>query len=132
MRRIVVIALAIAFATTACSDRSGDLVGDDLRAFDASRTTPDIKGVVTRVNLPSSGRRTILVEEKPGELSGSAKALTTVADTIQIVRRSASGSERPATVADIANGQRVEVWFIGPVAESYPVQATARRVVIVE
>jgi hypothetical protein len=35
------------------------------------------------------------------------------------------------TVDDLAEGQEVEAWFVGPVAESYPVQARAGKVVIV-
>lgn len=38
----------------------------------------------------------------------------------------------PATLDDLREGTRVEVSFDGPVAESYPVQATAGMIVIVE
>jgi len=34
------------------------------------------------------------------------------------------------TVGDVRAGQVVRVWFAGPVAESYPVRARARAVVI--
>jgi hypothetical protein len=33
-------------------------------------------------------------------------------------------------VDDLSAGQRVAVWFTGPVAESYPVQATAGAIEI--
>jgi hypothetical protein len=41
------------------------------------------------------------------------------------------GAERrPASVEDLADGRQVEARFTGPVAESYPVQATASEIVI--
>jgi hypothetical protein len=42
--------------------------------------------------------------------------------------RHASGA--PATEADLQVGRHVRAWFDGPVAESYPVQATAGTIVI--
>jgi beta-N-acetylhexosaminidase len=37
-----------------------------------------------------------------------------------------------ASAGDLKRGATVEVWFQAPVAESYPVQATASRVVVIE
>jgi hypothetical protein len=39
---------------------------------------------------------------------------------------------KDAKLADLKVGSKVEAVFIGPVAESYPVQATAGEIVIIE
>ena len=83
---------------------------------------PSITGTVTDVN----DQRRIRIEEQPAEASGSAKAVVRLADGAVIVTRA---GER-ATFADIRTGTRVSAWFTGPVAESYPVQATANVIVI--
>jgi hypothetical protein len=41
-------------------------------------------------------------------------------------------SHRLATFAGITVGDQVQLWFTGPILESFPAQATARQVVIVE
>jgi len=43
------------------------------------------------------------------------------------------GKERKeATFEDLKKGARVEATFTGPVADSYPVQATAKAILILE
>jgi hypothetical protein len=66
------------------------------------------------------------VEEKPDEASGSAKADVRVTGTSKVLRR--DGSVTDATEFRI--GQKLKVWFTGPVAESYPVQSNADVIVI--
>jgi len=42
-----------------------------------------------------------------------------------------SGKElKPAKFEDLKGGQKLEIQFVGPVAESFPVQATAGKIVI--
>ena len=87
---------------------------------------PDIAGVVTAVQRDAAGRVTsVLVEERPGETAGSAKASLRISATT-VVRR----GDAPASPNDLRQGQRVQAWFSGPVAESYPVQATAAAIQI--
>lgn len=85
------------------------------------RTTPSIIGQVTAVALP-----TIVVEEKPTEPHGSAKAGVRITDGTQVLRR----GEGVVGVTELRVGQQVKVWFTGPVMESYPAQATAGMIVI--
>lgn len=89
----------------------------------------DIEGVVTSVSGRSDGV-TVLVEANPAETSGSAKASVAVTSGTRVTRRAQSG-EVSATFRDLVPGLRVEVWFDGPVAMSYPVQGKARTLVIV-
>ena len=77
---------------------------------------PSIRGRIT-----ASEGSSVLVEENPDEQPGSAKAYVRLgpATVIRLDDRT------PGTHADLKVGDSVSVWFIGPVAESYPVQATA-------
>ena len=94
--------------------------------------SPDIAGTVTRVD-PAGGEGerlgTVLIEEVPGEPSGSAKASVSVRRDTGLFRR-AAGEVRRIDLAGVRVGDRAEAWFTGPVAESYPVQATARAIVV--
>lgn len=83
---------------------------------------PSIQGTITAVQ--QDGR--IRVEEQPEEESGSAKAVIRLDEDSRVVYRE-GGAGGPG---ELAVGQRVSAWFTGPVAESYPVQATAAVVVI--
>lgn len=85
------------------------------------RTAPSIIGQVTALALP-----TIIVEEKPTEPHGSAKARVRITNDTQVLRRGEDGMG----TAKLQVGQQVKVWFIGPVMESYPLQATAGVIVI--
>lgn len=84
---------------------------------------PSITGVITNLE---GGR--ILVEENPQETSGSEKAAVRTTGQTQII----SASGRKVSNADLRTGDRVRVWFLGPVMESYPVQATAARIEILD
>ena len=86
-----------------------------------SRTTPSIIGQVTAVALP-----TIVVEERPTEPHGSAKARVRITEGTQVLRRGAG----VVGATELRVGQQVTVWFTGPVMESYPLQATAGVIVI--
>ncbi len=85
------------------------------------RNPPSIIGVITTVALPD-----VLVEENPAESSGSAKASVRVTAETRILRHDGT----VAGVSALHAGQRARVWFTGPVAESYPVQATGGVIVI--
>lgn len=85
------------------------------------RTAPSIIGQVTAIALP-----TIILEEKPTEPHGSAKARVRITKDTQVWRRGEGGMG----TAELKVGQQVKVWFAGPVMESYPLQATAGVIVI--
>jgi uncharacterized protein DUF3221 len=84
----------------------------------------DISGVVTQV---SDDRATVLVEERPQDTTGSAKAAVRItADT-----RLWTADGRRASAADIVLGSNVRVWYDGPVATSYPVLAKGGDIALV-
>jgi hypothetical protein len=82
-------------------------------------------GTITAIGRVAEGW-TVRVEERPQDVSGSAKGAFRVGERTD-VRRAAGGRARPE---ELREGQRVRVWVTGPVMESYPVQATALAVVI--
>jgi len=65
-----------------------------------------------------------------GAQAGYDAAQVAVTGDTEVLARAADGSVSAAEAEDIAVGTVVEAWFEGPVAESYPVQATAGTVVI--
>ncbi len=74
--------------------------------------------------------RALLIEEVAGGLStGGAKSRLTVPSTARVLRRAEAGVTDVGFGA-LRVGQRVEAWFTGPVAESYPTQTTASVIVV--
>jgi len=116
------IALLTALPPSGCSSRPA-IPG-------AVALSPGITGVITALRRQGRDLR-IMVEERPGELSGSMKASVLVdsATTIRMSGKRKEGSAA-AVVAGLKTGDRVSVWFRSPVMESYPVQGTARMIVV--
>jgi len=99
----------------------------------------DIRGIVTEVRrMPQEnsggggvGERVgvVLVEENPGEETGSQKDSVTVTKATKLFERRGRDLTR-IRFDDLKVGQRARAWYTGPVAESYPRQATARVIVV--
>ncbi len=86
----------------------------------------DITGVV-RDLTPAAGDGVLpalLVVADPTVTSSVDRAWVRVTAGTTIWARSAGG-RRELSADDLSSGQRVAIRFTGPVAESYPVQATA-------
>jgi len=76
---------------------------------------------------PASARiGTVLIEGGTGRYGSATIA---VDDETVIRRRIGTGYEKVGLSA-LAAGSRLEVWFEGPVAESFPVQTTAGTIVV--
>jgi len=88
-----------------------------------------ISGTVISV-VPGDDRpASILVEEQAPPADGTLdKAQVAIAPSTQVF--GPDGAE--AAASTIVEGARVKVWFEGPVAESYPVQGTAKAVQVLE
>lgn len=85
----------------------------------------DITGIVTRVSAATGGLQ-LLVEEDPSDTAGSAKAsVRTDASTRWFITGGAAFDP-----SQLRQGTRVSVWFDGPVATSYPVQAKGSDVLV--
>ena len=132
MQRVVrgLAAVAAMVLVAGCAGRGEEPVPEP--AAEAREARPDISGTITRVDtLDGIGGRVAeaTVEANPLEESGSAKARVTITTATRIFVDE-SDVRRPATLDELRRLRTVDVWFEGPVMESYPVQATAARVVV--
>lgn len=91
---------------------------------------PSIRGAITVITPGEGGLGAILVEGPAGEGTSYDKASVNITGDTKLLLQRADGYGR-ITFADLKEGDAVEVWFTGAVAESYPVQATADTVVVV-
>ncbi len=71
----------------------------------------------------------VLVEENPNEETGSQKDSVTVTKVTELFERRGRDLTR-MRFDDLKVGQRAGAWYRGPVAESYPRQATASLIVV--
>lgn len=82
---------------------------------------PGITGSITTLDRTDTGA-TILVEGgKQPEGAVSDKATVAITDETSII----GPDTKPLELDDLAEGDKVRVWFAGAVAESYPVQGMA-------
>lgn len=94
----------------------------------------DIRGLITSVNRAAGGGKSlgsILVEGAVEKDTTFDKAAVTVTpDTRIYVSR--GGELEDAAFESLKIGQKAQATFTGPVAESYPVQAVASRIEILD
>ncbi len=97
----------------------------------------DIRGIIADISpatpegIQGGVVGAVLIEGAIEEDTTFDRAYVTVTDKTDIYRQDGERL-RPASFADLAIGLRVQARFTGPVAESYPVQATASEIVILE
>ena len=98
------------------------------------KTTPAIRGSITSHNAAGGQGGlvgSILVEgniENDTQFDKASIAITSETQIFEQVEQ----ERHPATFEALQLGQRIEAWFTGPVAESYPVQAVASDIVILK
>lgn len=102
--------------------------------------TPDMQGASVASSTENAGSWTLLLEvdidaakqagiQDAGD--GYDAASARVDSKTAILRKTETGVEE-ATIDDVLAARFLNVWFTGPVAESYPVQATAGTILILE
>lgn len=99
----------------------------------------DILGIITEAQSAPKGANgdgseverigVVLIEENPNEDTGSQKDSVTVTKATRLFERQGGDLTRVGS-DDLKVGQRARAWYTGPVAESYPRQATARVIVV--
>lgn len=127
MKRLTAMFALAACLAAACSSAPGEPDGRGLTAG-VPTDAASIIGDVTQVEA-TNGRIRILVEQIPTRSAGYPIAWIAVSGGTDVVQR-AGGTVSRGSSRELAVGMRVQVWFTGPVAESYPVQATAGTVLI--
>ncbi|WP_025641885.1 DUF3221 domain-containing protein [Schnuerera ultunensis] len=117
MKRIVLLLLvfSITIFLSACNKESAEII--------------DIRGEIKEVYADEESLliQSILVE---GQIEDDTKydiATITITSDTKIFK-----DNEEVAIEDIGEGLKVEVTFDGPVAESYPVQATAKKIIIIE
>ena len=97
----------------------------------ALETDPEVTGSITEIHSVGEdgilGR--ILVESPATDWLD--KYMVTINDETHIFEQNEEGLCQ-VTFGALETGQRVQLWFTGPVMESFPMQATAKQVVIIE
>jgi hypothetical protein len=133
MKRLVaVIALAAAAGGIALWSALAGGEGDVRATPPAPTRQFDLQGTVLSLDrdLPT-GLGSFLARRRPLGASGVDYAMVRVTSKTKILRR-AGAATKDATFGDLAVGRTVKVALVGPVAESYPVQATAGVVLILD
>lgn len=115
----VVLAMAACLAAAACAGTPGE-----------PGETPSVVGTIQQVQQDVSPTR-ILVEQPAGG-SGSAGEPVAWVELVQSTRILQRVDGRLVNVAPrvLKVGDRVSVWFTGPVRESWPVQAVGGTVIL--
>jgi beta-N-acetylhexosaminidase len=97
----------------------------------------DVRGSITKLTVANDEAKkkglvgVLMVEGEKGKDVGYDKASVKVTDKTTI--KKLVGKERKdAKFEDLKVGSKVAAVFTGPVLESYPVQATAKEIVILE
>jgi beta-N-acetylhexosaminidase len=97
----------------------------------------DIRGAVTAVNPADAGAKqrgllgSVRIEGAKEKTTEYDKAVVRVTAKTKIERVKGKG-RAAAGFNDLKKGAKVQAVFTGPVAESYPVQATAKEILILE
>ncbi|MFC1964212.1 DUF3221 domain-containing protein [Chloroflexota bacterium] len=95
------------------------------------QTEADFTGFITEIN-PIGKEGTlgqILVESHTDKLVN--KYMVSIKDETLIFRQAGENRDKVA-LKTLETKQRVQIWFSGPIMESFPMQGTARQVVITE
>lgn len=92
----------------------------------------DVRGIISHISRAENQKNVlgrILIEgTKDSDTQVDKANLYITTETKFFVEH--DGEREPATIADLREGQRVEASFVGPVMESYPVQAKAGEITI--
>lgn len=96
-----------------------------------SRQPSSIRGIITAVERArtSAQRSSLRIEERPDQTSGDNKALVSLVESTRLYERTRGNNVR-ISLDSVQTAWLAEAWFEGPVAESYPVQATASLVIV--
>ncbi len=122
--KFILLALALIFACLL----------EGVQSFSSNRI--DVRGVITSITrVEGEGRGKVLAQAliegaKEPDTQVNKASVTVTAETEVFIKR--GGEREPAEFAALKEGHRVEARFTGPVRESYPVQADAAEITILE
>ncbi len=98
-----------------------------------ARTEPAVRGVITSLDLAENAKAAHMLvvwtdDPDVGDSTDLVAAQVGIASDAIVERTAGSGDYERIEPSELQVGDIVEVWFTGPVRESYPGQADAERV----
>lgn len=107
------------------------VAADYTSAPKALKTEADFTGFITEIHPIGKGDTIgqILVESHADKLVD--KYMVTIKDETLILQQDGENHRKVAFEA-LEITQRVQIWFSGPILESFPMQATAQQVVVIK
>jgi len=105
------------------------VAADCASAPKALQTESDFTGFITEIHPIGKGGTLgqILVESHADKLVD--KYMVTIKDETLILKQDGE-NRRQVTFGALETKQQVQIWFSGPILESFPAQATAQQIVI--
>jgi hypothetical protein len=130
-KAISISALALALGTVSVALACGETLYAPRRP---KVTEPGVKGEVLTIQKATSdsrtghlGRMLVVGTKKPGVMLD--RALVTVTNKT-VIRKVVEGRRLIGAFGDLRKGMVVKAWFTGPIAKSYPAQATASEILL--
>ncbi len=94
---------------------------------------PDMQGYITHISDMQSSQNdvigSILVE---GLMNNQTTTISVKINKETNLFKQYGNEQQPLTFSELKTGQNVEIKFTGPILTSYPPQATADRIVVLE
>ena len=102
-----------------------------LSACSSSQAQPDLIGKINGVQqVPQGEKPGRLLVDSPGNQTPDKYVISVTTETS--IQRQVGQTLQSASFSDLHAGQEIKIWLSGPVRESYPAQADAKKIVIVE
>jgi Protein of unknown function (DUF3221) len=126
-RTVALIALLLVLGAAVVGGCGGPTAQPAQSATAPPPTPADITGTIHELTTNADTGLPVLLVVDDGALEGNVDRATVTVTDATVVWMLKGGRGTPA---DLGEGQMVSVWFDGPVAESYPVQAKAGQIEI--
>jgi len=110
---------------------------EDSATQDSEVQAEDIRGHITDISEASAQSQeegivgSVLIEGLKRDDTSVDKAVVTITEDTRIIEQDGQTSHQ-VSFASLEMGKKVQALFIGPIRESYPVQATAMSIVILK
>jgi hypothetical protein len=127
----VIFMLVIVHSLVGCSKGDNIQDGSTPESTLQVQKSPHIRGMITTLSTHDDNSIGLLVEGVIESDTRYDKAYVLVDKDTKILSDEDNGGDG-LMISDLKIGQTIEVFFVGPIATSYPVQATAGKINIIE
>ena len=95
------------------------------------QTEPDLAGKISSIQrIPKDEKPGMILVDSPGNQTSDKYVISVMTETS--IQWRVGQTLESASFGDLHAGQEIKVWLSGPVRESYPAQADAKKIVLVE